>query len=280
MNFNFIKKALIVTLNNSIFCGLLEYVFSVLSRVKNGKGYQIIFDKENKFWIHKREDLVIAIDDKPNYSISEIRNIESSIQYYFKYYKINPDDVIIDVGAGIGNDVFAIKRYFDVPFQLYAFEAHPTTFSMLKNMVKMNNFHNVKLFQYAICEVSKLITINTTTNHSANRIIDTDEGFKVEGITLDEFVSKNNITKINYIKFNIEGAEREALMGMKKGLEITENIVVACHDKLAQYYNNDPHFITLDFVKETLIYNDFEITEIEESLYHITIYAKKININE
>ena len=60
---------------------------------------------------------------------------------------------------------------------------------------------------------------------------------------------------------------------MKKNIHNVANIVVACHDKLAQYYENDSFFYTKEFVKKFLNENNFIIDAEIESLYHIIIYA-------
>ncbi len=275
MNFNFIKEGLIYLLDNSFTRPLLSGFFNTITKLKNSTDYSIYYDKSKKLWIHKKGKTVISIEDKPNYSISKKTIISHSISYFFKHYQIKPNDVIIDVGAGIGNDVFAIKENYNYNFNLYAFEAHPQTFEKLKYLVEMNSYKNVQIYQQAVVDVPKSIYISSTDNHTANRVSDEAKGSKVEGITIDNFVKNSNIKSINYIKFNIEGAETDALKGMKESLRITENIVVACHDKLSQYYNNDPHFVTFNDVKNILLDNNFTILEIEDSLYHITIYAQK-----
>ena len=142
-------------------------------------------------------------------------------------------------------------------------------------MVKQNQFGNIKCFNVAITSQNKDLFISDTGNHSANRINHENSGLKIQGITMDCFVEKNKIKKIDYIKINIEGAEKEALLGMKRTLGITSNIVIACHDKLAKYYDNGPFFVTAGFVRNFLQENKFRIIEEVESTYHITIFANK-----
>jgi hypothetical protein len=65
---------------------------------------------------------------------------------------------------------------------------------------------------------------------------------------------------------------------MEDALQNISNIVIACHDKLAQYYNNDSSYKTKEFVKDTLSRRNFKILDEVESTYHFTIFAKnKLN---
>lgn len=194
---------------------------------------------------------------------------------FFQHYTPENDDVIIDLGAGIGNDIFVINKYFEQKCRLYAIEAHPKTFKKLKLMTKMNNFTNVICSNYAIVESQQKIFINDTDNHSSNRLNNEGSGYEIDGISMDAFIEEQNLSKIDFLKINIEGAERGALSGMKKNIRNVSHIVVACHDKLASYYNDEPFFLTRDFVFNYLLEHEFTIDAEIETKYHITFHAHR-----
>lgn len=269
------KSIFIKYLDNKYGRLLLALIFSVIQSFKNFGFYRIFYSKKFKFWIHTKGAKTIVIEGIPNFSVSEKRMTNVTLKNFFKHYIPKPNDIIIDIGAGVGHDVYVINTFFGIETKIYAIEAHPQTFSKLELMVKRNGWANIKCYNLAIVESKKELWISDTDNHSANKINLVETGVRTEGITLDEFVKKNNIKKIDYVKMNIEGAEKIALMGMEDSLNKISNIVVACHDKLAQYYNNDPFYYTRDFVIETLKRHNFEILEEVESTYHITIFAKK-----
>ncbi|MBI9066039.1 MAG: FkbM family methyltransferase [Salinivirgaceae bacterium] len=270
-----IKKKLIEYLNNKNGRLLLSIIFSLISSLKKMKCYTISYDKETRLWLHKKGGETLVVEDLPDFAISKKRMTAVTLRTFFKYYTPQAKDTLVDIGAGVENDVYVINSHFEGSPAIYAIEAHPNTFRKLSYMVKKNNYSNVHCHNIAIVEEKKELYISDADNHSANRISENEGGCKVEGLTMDEFVKKNNISKIDFLKMNIEGAEREALIGMKETLQKVSNIMVACHDKLSQYYDNDPYFITRDFVVKTLEENNFKILEEDETPYHINIFAQK-----
>lgn len=272
---NRLKSFLIKYLNCKYRRGILSVIFSIISSLKNIGLYLIYYDSRANYWIHKRGKDFLLIEDIPNFSVSYSRIEKTTLTNWLKHYTPNHNDNIIDLGAGVGNDIFIMKKHYNSINNIYAIEAHPKTFDKLEYLVKQNQFENIKCCNIAITNQNMNLFISDTVNHSANRINKKSSGLKIQGITMDCFVEKNEIKKIDYIKINIEGAEKEALLGMKRTLDITSNIVIACHDKLAKYYDNDPFFVTAGFVRNSLQENKFRIIEEVESTYHITIFANK-----
>jgi len=272
------KSILIKYLDNNYGRLLLAIIFSIIQSFKNFGFYRIFYSKKLKFWIHTKGSKTIVVEGIPNFSVSEKRMNAGTLKYFFKHYIPKNNDIIIEIGAGVGNDVYVINTFFDVETEIYAIEAHPQTFSKLETLVHRNRWTNVKCSNIAIVESKKEVWIQDSDNHSTNRINSVESGYRIEGITLDEFVKKNNIKKIDYVKMNIEGSEKDALLGMENELNKISNIVIACHDKLAKYYNNDPFYYTREFVIETLKRHNFEILDEVESTYHITIFAKNTKL--
>lgn len=139
-----------------------------------------------------------------------------------------PKSIIFDVGAGIGNfiEFFDDKNY---NFNLYAFE--PTNnYEKIKNKKKKyKNF--VKIFNIGLSDTigkSKIFFSKTqgANAHSSlyKKVIDNlhneevDE-LDIEIVTLDSFVKKNYIERINYLKIDVEGNEFKILLGAKEFLE-------------------------------------------------------------
>jgi FkbM family methyltransferase len=257
---------------------LLSLIFSLISSMKNCSIYRIYFDLKSHLWIHKKGENIIRVEDIPNFSISYYKMKFQTINSFFKYYLPEPNDVVIDLGAGIGDDVFIIKHTLGLKGRLYAIEANPNTYEKLQLMTKMNQYTNIVCSNIAIVDnPDKEIFIEDTENNSANKISTKGVGIKIDGRTMDEFVDKHDIKHIDFLKINIEGGEKGALIGMNKSIKMVSNIVIACHDKLAKFYDNDPYFITLDFVKKYLSDHNFTIIDEVESLYHITVFARNNN---
>ena len=62
---------------------------------------------------------------------------------------------------------------------------------------------------------------------------------KIKTISIDDFFEQYNLTKVDFIKMDIEGAELDALIGAK-------NTLIKCKPKLAiSIYHNIIHFFEI-----------------------------------
>ncbi|MDR1952196.1 MAG: FkbM family methyltransferase [Elusimicrobiota bacterium] len=130
---------------------------------------------------------------------------------------VKRDDVVIDAGAWIGDfSAYAASKGAIA----YAFEPVSRTFELLKKTVELNDekIHPVKM-GLADKEGELPIYINEQNSgahnlHSKER--KTSEIIKIT--TLDKFVKDNDIKKVDFIKADIEGAERDLLRGAREVL--------------------------------------------------------------
>jgi FkbM family methyltransferase len=129
---------------------------------------------------------------------------------------IKKGDIVIDAGAWIGDfSAYAVSKNAIV----YAFEPVNDTFQWLRKTEELNKpmgggrmYPVQKGLGSSECEVDILIEKN---NSGANRITQ-DKGNVTEKIaitTLDKFVEENKLERVDFIKADIEGAERDMLKG-------------------------------------------------------------------
>lgn len=83
-------------------------------------------------------------------------------------------------------------------------------------------------------------------------------GVQVPAVTLDQLLDEEGITRVNFLKMNIEGAEIAALQGMKQSICLVDAICVCCHDFRAAR-GEDDSYRTRDFVSKFLPENGFSI---------------------
>jgi hypothetical protein len=81
-------------------------------------------------------------------------------------------------------------------------------------------------------------------------------GIPVRASTLDEVCENEGIKKIDFLKMNIEGAERYALLGMRRALQRINQICVACHDFRSDRGEGE-QFRTRAFVGGVLVEHGF-----------------------
>lgn len=128
--------------------------------------------------------------------------------------------VILDIGANIGTTSLFFAS-INPNAQIISFEPHPDTFKRAVENIKLNNFQNIDLINIGLGEKKerlKLYEVNEN-NPGMNRIIaeDKDLPFKQIDIEmLDVIMLERGISKVDFIKIDVEGFEYSVLQGGKE----------------------------------------------------------------
>lgn len=126
--------------------------------------------------------------------------------------KINYFDLGLHRGEEIGMFLKQISSY-DIPYEIFGFEAHPTYASNVEKLYEADNIH---IYNYAISDKSgmaKLYLANTSLGNSiyaSKNNVNVDKYFEIETISFVDWVKENvpdYESAINLLRFNIEGAE-------------------------------------------------------------------------
>ncbi|WP_237743590.1 FkbM family methyltransferase [Pleurocapsa sp. PCC 7319] len=144
--------------------------------------------------------------------------------------------LVIDVGANVGeysNKVKSISKSVTI----YAFEPHPITFKKLQAAASKYNYIAVNLGCSNIQGDSKLFDYQENCDGSTHASLyknviekfhsSSSVYWDIKLTTIDHFVDKNNIRKINLLKIDTEGNELNVLIGAKKSIE--EKVIDIIH---------------------------------------------------
>lgn len=138
--------------------------------------------------------------------------------YEYDEVHLNEGDIVIDAGANIGIfSTYAASKKCTV----YAFEPIEGTLNLLKKNVKLYD-NSIKICRYALGNKNEKIKcyIDEQSNTSSSIIKrnNNEKYIEVQATTIDNFVKANNLEKVDFIKADIEGAERFMLEGAKETL--------------------------------------------------------------
>ncbi len=168
--------------------------------------------------------------------------------------------MVIDVGAGIGEDAVIISHMVGATGRVHAIEAHPATFECLRSTVELSRLANVQSYQIAITEENGTVSISDDAHHLANSILGQNGGLEVEAQSLDHFIEQSGHRTIDLLKMNIEGAERGAMLGLDKQARNVRHLAISCHDFVAEAGGSD-QFRTKDAVRRRLLELGYSVTE-------------------
>ena len=138
--------------------------------------------------------------------------------------KVKSGDVVIDAGAWIG-DFSAYASYKGATS--YAFEPVESNYKLLCKTKDLNNNNIGKIIpvQSGLGDtVQEVVMCISNDSSIAYSIVTNNENNsqiyeQIKITTLDSFVESNNIKKIDFIKADIEGFERNLLLGAQKTLK-------------------------------------------------------------
>jgi FkbM family methyltransferase len=129
---------------------------------------------------------------------------------------VKEKDVVIDAGAWIGDFAAYAAYAASKGATVYAFEPVEDSYNVLCKTQKLNKgeIHPVQKGLGDFCgDMNILINGDrSTTNSKINKKKSTKEE-KISITTLDFFVKEHKLTKVDFIKADIEGAERDMLKG-------------------------------------------------------------------
>ncbi|MEN3313301.1 MAG: hypothetical protein V7645_2630 [Actinomycetota bacterium] len=174
-------------------------------------------------------------------------------------------DVVFDIGAGVGAEMLLFSRLVGPSGRVVSVEAHPRTYRRLVDLCKANGLPNVTPLQVAVSDADGAVAISDLDHHLRNTVLEADgAGIEVPARRIDTLAGELGIDRIDLLKMNIEGAERQAIQGMGGVLATTRHVCISCHDFLAD--DGGPEELrTKSFVHDFLVERGFRVITRDEA---------------
>lgn len=138
---------------------------------------------------------------------------------------------IVDVGSNVGLTVHYLRNFAK---KVYAIEPSSVHFEALKKNKEFNEWDNVELFNIAIADKDGEMTLNTNNGNLTCNSLTLNYGQGGETVktqSFDTFFRENNIEKVDFMKFDVEGAEDMIIFseGFKKVADKIQAIEIEFH---------------------------------------------------
>jgi FkbM family methyltransferase len=136
-------------------------------------------------------------------------------QYQHGDFRIHAGDTIIDAGAFVGDTALLFHQEAGGHCSIHAFEVLEENLALLERNLEANDLAS----QVTVCrnalsdESGRHVVIKAPPVQGATSIFGEGEGASAETITIDDYVDRKRIDRVDLIKMDIEGAERLALTG-------------------------------------------------------------------
>lgn len=174
--------------------------------------------------------------------------------------------VIFDVGAHHGQTALSYNKLFKNA-SVYSFEPFGSSYQILQE--KVNGISSIRTFNIALgnqdgtveFHVNKFSATNSifATDNNSSSVwgegkLETQETIKVEAMTIDSFVEKNKIKKIDILKMDTQGSEYLVMEGaqhtIKRGMihvVYTEIITMPTYENQKELHEILSIFDSLNF---------------------------------
>jgi FkbM family methyltransferase len=204
------------------------YLLSWASRVLNDEEVTSLFESENH-----TPDLG---DDTLTYKGYSIRGLDDRELrrellcdiYRMKHVTPCRGDVVFDVGAFKGETAIVFADRVGEEGRVFAFEPVPAAYQAMVENVRDNGLEGIITpINQGCSSVSKKATIVSATQGAAWSYVCEGEGsVDIRLTSIDDFVSANDLKKVDFIKMDVEGFECDVLAGAR-------NVVARFKPKLA-----------------------------------------------
>lgn len=142
---------------------------------------------------------------------------------YTKLYELKRGDTVVDAGAHIGVFTVLAAKSVGSDGKVIAIEPEKKNLGSLRKNIELNGLNNVTVVPAGLWDRrtrKRLYLSRSSVGHSLVHGSDKPEEIEVD--TLDNILKKLGVGKVDFIKMNIEGAEIQALRGMKKTLKSSD----------------------------------------------------------
>jgi len=166
-------------------------------------------------FIHPADGIEWHIFSKGNY--------ESAVTSCFERL-VQSGSTVLDIGAHTGYYTLMASMRVGIRGRVHAFEPTSDLFARLEANVQLNGLQNVVLNRVAVCNVEGEMRIykasgENSGNSSIVKRADTEPApVAVRATTIDGYVARNRLERVDLVKLDIEGAELLALKGGEKTL--------------------------------------------------------------
>ena len=201
-----------------------------LPKIENIDSLRYVYEDTLKVYTEKNDDYSYKIVDKLDETLPEGT---------YCYSGPNGEDItiksgytVIDAGAWIGDfSAYASKKGAHV----FAFEPSPNNIKLLEKTIdyNKNNGGSITIAPFGLGEKEEILEFyeNAEEDNSGGNSFNVQKGkgnIQLSITTLDTWVEKNNVKKVDFIKSDIEGYERHMLRGAVKTLRDHAPILSIC----------------------------------------------------
>lgn len=195
-------------------------------------------------------------------------------QQYVECIHTQSISTMIEGGVLDGSDTVRFYNLMGADLLLYGFEPFFEAYTSSCYFPLLNKISNLIINPIALWSTCCRLSFETNReNPDSSKIAslnhsDSDETIVTDAITIDAYIEKSRIKKIDFIKLDIEGSELEALRGAANTLKQHRPQLAVCI-----YHSTDDLIDVPLFLGQTLVNYHYRLRHYSASIWDSVLYA-------
>ena len=166
--------------------------------------------KKEYVWFNTKSGIKIKI--RSNSTDLDTFSLIWLLKEYNKHgFKIEKNDIIIDIGAHIG--IFSLyANQFCKNGKIFCYEPSTENYELLQSNISQNQIKNIFPNNFAVSQSNDSVKLYISPDNTAHSIYDsTSKSIQVKSRTLQNIFDSNKLEICDYLKLDCEGAEYEII---------------------------------------------------------------------
>lgn len=142
-------------------------------------------------------------------------------EFFSPEVRIAPGDTVLDLGGNVGTSALLFSRLTGPEGRVFSFE--PVFHGVLRRNLRENGAGNVRVIPLGVSDRAGAVEFAITDRGVDARMASPTFGggtrMRIEMVTLDGFVEREGLERVDFVKMDIEGAEELALRGAERTIE-------------------------------------------------------------
>lgn len=173
--------------------------------------------------------------------------IADDFNYYQHFYKTKKNDIVVDAGANFGHIAIFLSKVVGKNGKVYCFEPDKFNVKRLNDNRQLNTDlpDNIVIEDLLLWNENILVDFEEagTVGSSAVWFSENANVVKKQAVTLDSWAEKLQLSSLDFIKMDIEGAEIEALDGCVAVIkQFKPNFAIASY----HIVNGEPTYVKVE----------------------------------
>lgn len=161
--------------------------------------------------------------------------------FYLEHYRLKdicealPGETVFDIGGYVGDTAVYFAEKVGPKGAVYTFEPDEWMKEKIQENITKFEIPNVRLVPYALSDGKKKLYMQQLIAGDEQK-----DAIAVEAVSLDDFVTEKSIDRVDFMKFDIEGAETDALCGARSTIaKLRPKIALSIYHRGGSYGYQD-----------------------------------------